>query len=172
MEETLQALARDFNTISSGRAMPSLLDPVRVEVYGSIMPLNQCATVNTLDASNLSLQVWDKNNIGAVEKGILNSGLGLNPVIEGTLFRIPIPKPSEERRLELVKLAKKYTEDKKISLRNVRRTILEEFEKEFKDSVSEDDLHRFKDDIQKLTDNYNAKLDDALKQKEDDIRHI
>lgn len=172
MNETFNALLKDFSGIRSGRATAGLLEPIKVEAYGGSMPLNQCASVNVTDSTTLSVQVWDRSLVGAVEKAIVNCGAGFNPTIEGQSIRVPVPKPSEERRMEFVKLAKKYTEDKKVSLRNVRRNSLESYEKEFKNKVSEDELHHFRDEIQKLTDNYTKMLEDALKKKEQDILNL
>ena len=132
MEDTMNSLKRDMDSISTGRATPNLLDPVKVEVYGSFMPLSQVASVSVPEATTLSIQVWDRENLRAVEKAIINSNLGFNPLVDGMTIRIMIPKLSEERRKEMVKLAKKYGEDKKVAVRNVRRDALDDFKKKRK----------------------------------------
>ncbi len=171
MEETISSLKRDMDSISTGRANPNLLDTVRVEVYGSFMPISQLANVSVPDASTLSIQLWDKQNVKAVEKAIINSNLGFNPMIDGSLIRISIPKLSEERRRDLVKLAKKYGEDKKIALRNVRRDILDEFKKHEKE-LGKDQIHGFTDIIQKITDDFVKKVDEMIILKEKDLMKI
>jgi ribosome recycling factor len=171
MEETISSLKRDMDSISTGRANPSLLDTVRVEVYGSFMPISQLANVSVPDASTLSIQLWDKQNTKAVEKAIINSNLGFNPMIDGSMIRISIPKLSEERRRDLVKLAKKYGEDKKIALRNIRRDILDEFKKHEKE-FGKDQMHGFTDIIQKITDDFVKKVDEMIVLKEKDLMKI
>lgn len=173
MEDTMNSLKRDMDSISTGRATPNLLDTVRAEVYGDLMPISQLATVSVSDASTLSIQVWDRNNVRAVEKGITTSNLGFNPSIDGMVIRINIPKLSEERRRDLVKLAKKYGEDKKIAVRNVRRDILDEFKKREKEiAASKDQIHAFNDIIQKITDEFIKKVDDMILVKEKDLMKI
>ena len=171
MEETFASLKRDMDSISTGRATPSLLDTVRAEVYGSLMPLAQVATVSVSDASTLSIQVWDRDNVKAVEKGVLNSNLGFNPMVDGTTVRINIPRLSEERRKELVKLAKKYGEDKKVALRNVRRDAIDEFKKHEKE-VSKDQAHGFSEIVQKITDEFVLKFDETVAAKEKDLMKV
>jgi ribosome recycling factor len=171
MEETMNSLKRDMDSISTGRANPSLLDTIRAEVYGSLMPLSQLATVSVSDASTLSIQVWDRENVKAVEKGIINSNLGFNPMIDGAILRINIPKLSEERRRDLVKLAKKYGEDKKIAIRNIRRDVLDDFKKHEKE-LGKDQSHSFSDIIQKTTDEFVKKIDEAIAVKEKDLMKI
>lgn len=173
MEETMNALKRDMDSISTGRANPALLDTIRAEVYGSIMPLSQLATVSVADASTLTIQVWDRENVKSVEKGILNSNLGFNPMIDGTTIRIAIPKLSEERRRDLVKLAKKYGEDKKIAIRNIRRDVLDEFKRREKElAASKDQIHSFADIVQKITDEFVKKFDEVIALKEKDLLKI
>lgn len=171
MDGTISALKNDLASISTGRATPKLLDTVKAEVYGSLMPLSQVATVSAPDAVTISVQVWDKGNVPAVEKGISNANLGLNPMVDGQLIRINVPKLSEERRTEFVKLAKKYGEDKKVSIRNARRDALDQIKKNEKD-FSKDEVHDFQGDVQKLTDDYVKKIDDMAHQKEKDIMTI
>lgn len=162
-----------MDSISTGRATPNLLDNVKAEVYGSLMPLSQLATVSVSDSSTLSIQVWDKNNLRAVEKGIINSNLGFNPLVDGMVMRINIPKLSEERRKELGKLAKKYGEDKKVVVRNIRRDILDEFKRNEKEiGASKDQIHSFNDIVQKITDEFVAKIDELVSLKEKDIMKV
>lgn len=171
MEDTMNSLKRDLDSISTGRANPQLLDTVRAEVYGSLMPLSQVASVSVSDAQTLSIQVWDRENVKHVEKGIINSNLGFNPLVDGQLIRVSVPKLSEERRKDLSKLAKKYGEDKKIAVRNVRRDALDEFKKHEKD-LGKDQAHSFSDIIQKLTDEFVKKIDDAVALKEKDLMKV
>jgi ribosome recycling factor len=171
MEDTLQVFKQDLASISTGRANPSLLDAVKVEVYGSFLPLNQLANVSAPEATSLTVQVWDKSNVKAVEKAIINANLGFNPLVDGTNLRIAVPKLSEERRKELVKLAKKYAEDKKIAVRNIRRDILDEFKKHEKE-LGKDQSHGFNDLAQKLTDEFVKKIDETLLVKEKDLMKV
>lgn len=173
MEDTMSSLKRDLDSISTGRATPNLLDAIKVEVYGSLMALSQVASVSVTDSTTLMIQVWDRENIKAVEKAIINSNLGFNPLVDGANIRIMIPKLSEERRKDLAKLAKKYGEDKKIAARNVRRDMLDEFKKREKEiAASKDQIHSFGDIIQKITDEFVKKIDDAVILKEKDLMKI
>lgn len=173
MDETLSSLKRDMDSISTGRANPCLLDSVRPEVYGSNMQLSQLASVSVADSSTLTIQVWDRENVKAVEKAILNSGMGFNPLVDGTTIRIIVPKLSEERRKELVKLAKKYGEDKKVAIRNIRRDILDEFKRREKElGASKDQIHSFSDIIQKITDEFIKKFDEIISLKEKDLMKV
>lgn len=171
MEDTMNSLKRDLDSISTGRANPSLLDTVRVEVYGSFMPISQVGSISVPEATTLTIQVWDRENVKAVEKAIINSNLGYNPTVDGMILRIAIPKLSEERRRDLVKLAKKYGEDKKIAVRNVRRDALDEFKKHEKE-VGKDQAHSFADIVQKITDEFVQKIDDAVAVKEKDLMKV
>ena len=170
MDGVISSLKRDLATISTGRASPSLLDKVRVEVYGSNSPLSQVATVNAPDATTITIQVWDKGTVGAVEKAISDSGLGLTPMASGQLIRINIPKLSEERRKEFAKLAAKYGEDKKVAIRNYRHETLDKGKK--LEGVSKDDIHNFEINVQKLTDDFNRKIDELVVEKERDIMNV
>lgn len=171
MAETMSSLKRDLDSISTGRANPNLLDAVKVEVYGTFMPISQIGSISVPEATTLSIQVWDRENIRAVEKAINNANLGFNPMIDGMTLRIAIPKLSEERRRELVKLAKKYGEDKKIALRNIRRDVLDEFKKHEKE-IGKDQLHSFTDIVQKITDEFVKKVDDVVIVKEKDLMKV
>lgn len=171
MDETIQSLKRDMDSISTGRANPNLLDAIRVEVYGSMMPISQLANISVPEATTLSIQVWDKESVKAIEKAILNANLGFNPMSEGTTIRIAIPKLSEERRKDLAKLAKKYGEDKKVALRNIRRDILDEFKKNEKE-LGKDQAHGFNEIVQKITDEFVAKVDEIVGHKEKDLMKV
>ena len=170
MQGAVESLKGDLVGLRTGRANTSLLDPVVVEVYGSMMPLNQVATVSAPEPRMLSVQVWDKANVSAVEKGIAHANLGLNPMQDGQTLRIPMPDLTEERRRELAKLAGKYAENAKIAIRNVRRDGMEALkEDEKKKEVSEDERKRGEDEVQKLTDKYVAECDTVAAQKEKEI---
>ena len=171
--KTQEALKKDFAGLRTGRASTALLDPIMVDAYGSMVPLNQVGNVSVPEARMLSVQVWDKNLIKHVEKAIMESGLGLNPMNDGQSIRIPIPPLSEERRVELCKIAGKYTETARISARNIRRDALDEVKKlKNANEISEDDQKRFETEIQTLTDNTIKALDDMLKNKEVEIKQV
>ena len=170
MAGAVESLKGDLSGLRTGRANTSLLDPVVVEVYGAMMPLNQVATVSAPEPRMLSVQVWDKSNVIAVEKGIAHANLGLNPMIDGQTLRLPMPDLTEDRRKELAKLAGKYAENAKIAIRNVRRDGMDALkEDEKKKEISEDERKRSEDDVQKLTDKYVAEADEAAAQKEKEI---
>ncbi len=173
MDATIEALNKDFSGLRTGRASTSLLDSVTVEAYGSNMPLKQVANVSVPEARLLTVQVWDASMAKAVEKSIANAGLGLNPIGEGQLIRVPLPELTEERRKELVKVAGKYAENAKVSIRNIRRDGMDELKKEEKaGDISEDDMHNQADEVQKLTDKYVEKIDGLLVDKEKDILKV
>lgn len=170
MNGAVESLKSDLSGLRTGRANTSLLDPVQVDVYGSMMPLNQVATVSAPEARMLSVQVWDKANVTAVEKGIAHANLGLNPMIDGQTLRLPLPDLTQERRRELAKLAGKYAENAKIAIRNVRRDGMEALkEDEKKKDISEDERKRFEDEVQKLTDKFVVQADEAAAAKEKEI---
>lgn len=173
MEDTMNSLKRDMDSISTGRATPSLLDPIKVEVYGNFSPISQVASISVPEATTLSIQVWDRENLRAVEKAIINANLGFNPMVDGMTIRIMIPKLSEERRKEMVKLAKKYGEDKKVAARNVRRDVLDDFKRREKEiGASKDQIHSFNDIVQKITDEFVKKIDDTIAAKEKELMKI
>ena len=173
MDDIMSFLKRDLDSISTGRANPALLDTVRVEAYGDFMPLVQVASVSIPDASTISVQAWDKSMVKPIEKGIINANLGFNPMIDGQTLRISIPKLSEERRKDLVKLAKKYGEDKKVILRNIRRDILDDFKRREKElGASKDQIHSLTDIVQKITDEFVKKVDDVVAAKEAELMKI
>jgi len=172
MTASVTALKREFSGLRTGRASAQLLDPVQVVVYGSKMPLNQVASVSVPEPRTISVQVWDKTNVAAVEKGIREANLGLNPVIDGPLIRLPIPTLTADRREELVKLAHKYAEQSKVSVRNVRRDGMELLKKLEKDGMSKDEHHDNSAVVQELTDKFIKEIDDVLKTKEEEIRTV
>ncbi len=170
MAGAVEALKHDLGGLRTGRASTALLDPVQVTVYGSSMPLNQVATVSVPEPRMLSVQVWDKTNVGPVEKAIRSAGLGLNPISDGTTLRLPIPDLTEERRKELAKLAGQYAEKARIAVRNVRRDGMDNLKTDEKKGVmSEDERKRHETEVQKLTDSTVAELDAAAGAKEKEI---
>jgi ribosome recycling factor len=173
MDKSIAAFEKELAGLRAGRANPSLLDPVVVDVYGSQMPLAQVGTVSAPEPRLLSVSVWDKDNVKAVEKAIANAGLGVNPSADGQLVRIPIPDMTEERRRDMVKVAGKYAEQTRINIRNIRRDGMDHYKKlEKEKEISEDDLKRSSDEIQKLTDQYVGKVDELLAAKEQDIMSV
>ena len=170
MQGAIDSLKGDLGGLRTGRANTTLLDPVVVEVYGSMMPLNQVATVSAPEPRLLSVQVWDKGNVGPVEKAIRSAGLGLNPISDGTMIRLPIPDLTEERRKELAKLAGQYAEKARIAVRNVRRDGMDALKTdEKKHEISEDERKRLEVEVQKMTDATIADIDSAAHAKEQEI---
>lgn len=173
MRGAIDTLKKEFGGLRTGRASIHLLDPVVVNVYGARMPINQVATVSTPDARTISVQVWDKSNVSAVEKAIREANLGLNPVTEGALIRLPIPALNAERRQELVKIAHKYAESARVAVRNVRREGMEVLKKLDKDGqMSEDEHHKNSAKVQELTDKLVKEVDQALAAKENEIKQV
>lgn len=173
MDGALEALKKEFAGLRTGRASTTLLDPVMVEAYGQRMPLNQVGTVSAPEPRMLSVTVWDKGMVTAVAKAIREAGLGLNPLPDGTLVRIPIPELNEERRKELGKVAHKYAEQAKVAVRNVRRDGMEVLKKAEKDhQISQDEHRKLNDDVQKMTDRHVKLVDDALLAKEKEIMTV
>ena len=173
MDGAIDALRREFGGLRTGRASVSLLEPVTVDAYGSNMPLNQVASVSVPEPRMISVQVWDKSLAGAVERAIRDSGLGLNPMSDGQLVRVPIPPLSEERRVEITKIAGRYAEQARIAVRNVRHHGMEILKQMERDSEMSQDEHRlWSDEIQSLTDKHVTKIDDVLAQKEEEILQV
>ena len=173
MRGAIDTLKKEFGGLRTGRASVHLLDAVVVNVYGARMPINQVATVSTPDARTISVQVWDKGQVSAVEKAIREANLGLNPVIDGSLMRLPIPSLNAERRQELVKVAHKYTEHARVAVRNVRREGMDLLKKLDKDGhISEDDHHKNSAKVQELTDRLIKEIDQALASKEAEIKQV
>jgi len=170
MKKSLEHLHHELTRIRTGRATPALLDVVKVQYYGSTMPLNQVSTVSAPEARMLVVQPWDKGMIGEIEKAILTSDLGLNPTNDGNVVRVPIPELSEERRQDLLKVIRKMCEETRVAMRNVRRDANEHVKVlEKKHEVSEDESHKMLDKIQKMTDEYIKKVDEHFHSKETDI---
>ena len=170
MSGAIESLKHDLGGLRTGRASTSLLEPVTVEVYGAHMPLAQVATLSAPEPRMLSVQVWDRSNVGAVEKAIRSAGLGLNPISEGQTLRLPIPDLTEERRKELAKLASQYAEKARIAVRNVRRDAMDSLKQdEKKHEISEDERKRLETEVQKLTDDTIKDIDAATAAKEKEI---
>ena len=170
MVGAVESLSHDLGGLRTGRASTALLDPVQVEVYGSNMPLNQVATVSVPEARMISVQVWDRSNVQPVEKAIRSAGLGLNPVTDGQMIRLPIPELTEERRKELAKLVGQYAEKGRIAVRNVRRDGMDQLKQdEKKGDIGEDERKRLEVEVQKLTDDTIREIDDLAQGKEKEI---
>ena len=170
MHGAVEALKHDLAGLRTGRANASMLDPVTVEVYGSHMPINQVASVTVPEPRMLSVQVWDKSNVGPVDKAIRSAGLGLNPIVDGQTLRLPIPDMTQERRKELSKLAGQYAEKARVAARNVRRDGMDNLKQdEAKKEISEDERKRAETEVQKLTDATIAEIDAAAAAKEKEI---
>jgi ribosome recycling factor len=173
MDGAVAALKTEFSGLRTGRASAHLLDPVQVEAYGSTTPLNQVAMVSAPEPRMLTVQIWDRAMVGAVDKAIRAAGLGLNPIVDGQNLRIPIPPLNEERRKELAKLAGKYAEAAKVAIRNVRRDAMEHLKKLEKDGDIGQDVHKkHGDQVQQATDAHIKKVDEALKAKEEEIMQV
>ena len=173
MQGAINAFKNDLGSLRTGRASPNLLDPIQVDAYGSLMPITQVATVNVPEPRLLSVQVWDRSMVSAVEKAIRESDLGLNPQTEGQVIRLRIPEMNEQRRKEMVKVAHKYAEEARIAVRHVRRDGLDLLKRLEKDSaISEDDGKRDAEQVQKATDQFVAEIDSLLVAKEKEIMHV
>lgn len=171
MDGALNSLRNEFLTLRTGRASASMLEPVMVDAYGAPTPINQVATVNVPEPRMITVNVWDKSMVAAVDKAIRNSGLGINPVMDGTILRLPIPELNEERRRELAKLAGNYAENARIAVRNVRKDGMDQLKKA-KDDMSEDDEKLWADEIQTLTDGAIKNIDDVLEGKQAEIMQV
>jgi ribosome recycling factor len=173
MRGSLETLRKEFGGLRTGRASAHLLDPVVVNVYGARMPINQVATVSTPDARTISVQVWDKGQVTAVDKAIREANLGLNPIVEGAMIRLPIPSLNAERRQELAKVAHKYAEAARVAVRNVRREGMDLLKRLDKDGLmSEDDHHKNSARVQDLTDKLIKEIDQAMLAKEAEIKQV
>ena len=172
MEGALASLKSDFASLRTGRASGSMLDAITVDAYGANMPVNQLATINVPEPRMVTVSVWDKSMVGKVEKAIRSSGLGLNPVTEGTLLRLPIPELNEERRRDLTKLAGQYAEHARVAIRNVRRDGMDKIKRARAEGMSEDEQKLYHDEIQDLTDAAIAKVDAALEAKQQEIMQV
>ena len=173
MDGALDALSREFGGLRTGRASASLLEPLSVEAYGAQTPINQVSTISVPEARMLTVQVWDQGLVKNVEKSIRESNLGLNPQTEGNLVRVPIPDLSEERRVELTKIAGKYAEQGRVAVRNVRRDGMDQLKKSEKaGDISQDDQRLYSDEIQELTDAHIKQIDETLQTKESEILQV
>ncbi|MBA3812178.1 MAG: ribosome recycling factor [Caulobacteraceae bacterium] len=173
MDKAVTALKEEFATLRTGRASAGLLDQVHVEAYGSRMPISQLGAVSVPEPRSITVSVWDKALVVSVEKAIRNSGLGLNPVVEGQNLRIPIPALTEERRRDLAKLAGKYAEQQRVAIRNVRREAMDDLRRSEKEgTISQDEHKRLEGDVQKLTDEAVRRADETLKIKEQEIMQV
>ena len=173
MNKSLEVLKREFNGLRTGRASVSLLDSIYIDAYGSSVPLNQVSNISVPESRLITVQVWDETLLTVVESTIRNSDLGLNPMLEGNLIRIPIPELSEERRKELAKIASKYSEDCKVSVRNIRREAMEKIKAlEKEKEISKDESFKFSDQVQEITDKLIEKIDMLFSEKEKDILRV
>jgi ribosome recycling factor len=173
MDSALEVLRKELQGLRTGRASASLLEPIVVEAYGSEMPLTQVGTVNVPEPRMLTVQVWDRGLVRAVEKAIRSSSLGLNPAVDGQLIRVPLPELTQERRNELVKVAHKYAEQARVAVRNVRRDGMDQLKRLEKDGdISQDEHKHFADEVQKLTDRHIEAVNQLLAQKEQDILQV
>jgi ribosome recycling factor len=173
MDGAMETLKREFAGLRTGRANPGLLEPVRVEAYGSEVPLTQVGTIGVPEPRMLTVQVWDKTLVGAVERAIREAGIGLNPASDGQLVRVPIPMLTAERRAELAKLAGKYAEGARIAVRGVRRDGMDQIKAlEKKGEIGEDEMKDWSEQVQKLTDAYVKRVDESLVEKEKDIKQV
>ncbi|WP_231504077.1 ribosome recycling factor [Commensalibacter melissae] len=173
MQSAIESFKHDLAGLRSGRATPALLEPIRVDAYGSITPITQVASITAPESRMLSVQIWDKTLVSAVDKAIRESGLGLNPIPDGQLIRVPIPQLTEERRNEMVKAASRYAENAKIAVRGVRRDGMDKTKAaEKKGEISQDDVKDWSDEIQKITDQYVNKIDEVFAEKERDIKQV
>lgn len=173
MKKALEALRKDYTSMRAGRANPALLDKIQIDYYGSLTPLNQVANISAPEPRLITVQPWDKSMLAQIEKAILKSDLGLNPANDGSLLRIAIPQLTEERRMELVKTAKKKMEDVKVIVRNIRRDANDKINKLTKSKeVSEDEAKKTQDEMQKLTDKYSKEIERILEVKEKEIMEV
>ena len=173
MDKSIQSLKKDISTLRTGRANPNMLDTIKVDVYGQLMPIEQIATVSVPEARLISIQVWDKANINLIDSAIQKSELGINPQIDGQIIRLRIPDLTEERRKELIKVLKNMGEKGKVSIRNIRREANEELKKKLKDKlITEDENKNFEKTTQKLTDDNIVNIDKILSEKEKEILQI
>ncbi|MBP1904155.1 ribosome recycling factor [Paenibacillus turicensis] len=172
MEKAILALKRDLATLRAGRANSSLLDRIQVDYYGSPTPVNQLANINTPDSRTLMIQPWDKSSLADIERAIQKSDLGLTPANDGTSIRLSIPQLTEERRVELVKLTKKFGEEAKVAIRNIRRDANDDIKRLEKSEISEDESRRHQEDVQKATDKFVAEVEKVLSAKEKEIMEV
>ena len=172
MDKAIVSLKKELSSLRAGRAVPAVLDRVQVEYYGAMTPISQLANISTPDSRTLMIQPWDKSSMSAIEKAIMKSDLGLTPSNDGTMIRIVIPALTSERRAELVKMTRKFGEEAKVAVRNVRRDANDEIKKLEKNGISEDEARKNQEDIQKFTDKYIAEVDKVLAAKDKEIMEV
>ena len=173
MDSTISSLKTEMNGIRAGRASPSMLDTIKVDVYGSKMPINQIGNITTPEPRLINIEIWDKGNVSLVEKAIRESDLGINPTIEGTLIRLPLPQLTEERKLEYIKLAKKIGESSKVAIRNLRRDGIEQFKRMEKNKeVGEDESKKLQSDIEEITSTHVKLIESIVSEKEVDLSKV
>ncbi len=172
MEGALASLRTEFASLRTGRASAAMLEPVQVEAYGQMTPINQVGTVNVPEPRMVTVNVWDKSMVGAVEKAIRESGLGINPQLNGTIIMLPIPELNEERRRELAKVAAQYAENARVAIRNIRRDGMDQIKKAKAEGMSEDDQKLWETEVQDLTDGHIDRVDSALNAKQEEIMQV
>lgn len=172
MHGAMAALRQEFASLRTGRASATMVEPIMVDAYGAMTPLNQVGTVNVPEPRMVTINIWDKTMVSKAEKAIRESGLGINPVVDGTIIRLPIPELNEERRRELTKVAAQYAENARVAIRNVRRDGMDQLKKLKAGGMSEDDHKIWSDEVQQLTDAEIKKIDDALEAKQEEIMQV
>ncbi len=173
MESTVQSYRSEMQGIRAGRASPSMLDTIKIDAYGQKMNINQIGNITTPDPRTINIDVWDNTNIAFVDKALRESDLGINPILEGNLIRLPLPQLTEERRKEFLKMAGKISENAKVAIRNIRRDGIEQIKKLEKDkSIGQDDSKKFQDQVEKITSDHIKIIDETLKTKEEDLKKI
>lgn len=172
MEGAMASMRQEFASLRTGRASASMVEPIMVDAYGALTPINQVGTVNVPEPRMVTINIWDKGLVGKAEKAIRESGLGINPVIDGTIIRLPIPELNEERRRELAKVAAQYAESARVAIRNVRRDGMDQLKKMKSDGMSEDDHKIWSDEVQTLTDDAISGIDQALETKQEEIMQV
>ena len=172
MDGAMTALKQEFSSLRTGRASAAMVEPIMVDAYGAMTPINQVGTVNVPEPRMVTINIWDKQLVGKAEKAIRESGLGINPVIDGTIIRLPIPELNEERRRDLTKVAAQYSESARVAIRNVRRDGMDQLKKAKAAGMSEDDVKIWSDEIQELTDSHIAQVDSALEHKQEEIMQV
>ena len=172
MDGAIASLRTEFSSLRTGRASASMLEPVMVDAYGVLTPINQVGTVNVPEPRMVTVNVWDKSLVGKVEKAIRESGLGINPQLNGTIIMLPIPELNEERRRELTKVASQYAENARVAIRNVRRGAMDQIKKAKTDGMSEDDQKFWESEVQEMTDRFVSHIDEALEVKQSEIMQV
>ncbi len=172
MDGAMTALKQEFSSLRTGRASASMVEPIMVDAYGAMTPINQVGTVNVPEPRMVTINIWDKQLVGKAEKAIRESGLGINPVIDGTIIRLPIPELNEERRRDLTKVAAQYSESARVAIRNVRRDGMDQLKKAKAAGMSEDDVKIWSDEVQELTDKAIAAVDEVLETKQAEIMQV